>query len=269
MRRATENTRFACTIEPAEAEAAARPVDLPHMQAGRDTEVVGFSPPSAPRPAPGVVLVHGAATTGAVWHRVQEALSDVSVIAPTRPMTGDLEREVEWLTTLSDGRAYVGVSGGATLGLALLSRSAGPTLAVLHEPAPGRFAPGLLAPFARAFEDGVDAFGYALYGDAFSEVLDKPPHDTVARELAMFASFEPAQPLADVPIILTVGEHSSPGRHLSVQRLAEFVGATVEVLPGVGHSPHLEASSSFVQLVDSLVSGRSNRRATGPPPGGP
>ena len=88
---------------------------------------------------PRVLLVHGAATTSRVWDRVHELLRDdgVEVVAPDRASTGDLAAELEALADDADGAVVVGVSGGATLGLALASDQllAG---AVLHEPAGAR-----------------------------------------------------------------------------------------------------------------------------------
>ena len=44
-----------------------------------------------------IVLVHGAATTGRIWAGVAVALPEFEVLAPDRPCTGDLDRELDAL----------------------------------------------------------------------------------------------------------------------------------------------------------------------------
>ena len=110
---------------------------------------------------PRVLLVHGAATTSRVWDRVRALLRDdgVEVVAPDRPSSGDLTAELAALADDADGAVVVGVSGGATLGLALASDRvvAG---AVLHEPAVGSLVPGLLDHVVAGFTTGgVPGFG--------------------------------------------------------------------------------------------------------------
>src|SRR6187431_2725648 len=92
-----------------------------------------------------VLLVHGAATTSRVWDRLRALLAadGLDVVAPDRPSSGDLAVELAALADDADDALVVGVSGGATLGLALAGMRplAG---AVLHEPAVGSLVPGLL-----------------------------------------------------------------------------------------------------------------------------
>lgn len=71
------------------------------------------------RPAPRVVLIHGAATTSRVWRRVRPLLRGFDVTVPDRPCSGDLNAEVAALRRVCTGALVVGVSGGATLGPAL------------------------------------------------------------------------------------------------------------------------------------------------------
>src|SRR4051794_8928632 len=101
-----------------------------------------------------VVLLHGAATTAHIWDRVVPLLTAYEVVALERPRTGDLTREVAWLRPRVAGSWLVGMSGGATLGLALLAAGAPLAGAILHEPAVGSLAPELLVPAAAAFERG-------------------------------------------------------------------------------------------------------------------
>ena len=91
-----------------------------------------------------VVLIHGAATTSRVWRHVVPLLAaggPVSVTVPDRPCTGDLATETAALRPSCAGAVVAGVSGGATLGLALAAAGV-PAAAVLHEPAVGSLLPG-------------------------------------------------------------------------------------------------------------------------------
>ena len=72
-----------------------------------------------------IVLIHGAATTAAIWSGVSSSLAalfpTVPVIAPQRAYSGDLATETDALANVCADAVVVGVSGGATLGLALLA----------------------------------------------------------------------------------------------------------------------------------------------------
>ena len=124
-----------------------------------------------------------------------------------------------------------GVSGGATLGLALAAAGV-PAAAVLHEPAVGSLLPGLLDQVRAAYaEGGVPAFARALYGPAWTAAEAPADPGAVARDLAMFTRFEPAAPAPEAgPVIITVGERSPAVRHEAAARLADAVR-----LPGRGH----------------------------------
>ncbi|MBX6391577.1 MAG: alpha/beta hydrolase [Frankia sp.] len=227
---------------------------------------------------PAFLLVHGAATTGAIWAGVRRALPGEVVLAPDRPSTGDLTRELAavraWLAQAAgaagaDGTGpgparvaageleplpagpvvYGGVSGGATLGLAALAAGMPLAGAVLHEPAVGRLLPGLLAPVAAAFAaGGVAAFGRTLYGSRWQVSHAPADHGAVERDLAMFQRFEPAAiPPGAGPVVVTVGEHSPPVRHQAAEALRRGLGLPVRVLPGCGHAAHLEAPEEFAR----------------------
>ncbi|MEU4313083.1 alpha/beta hydrolase [Nocardia sp. NPDC024068] len=199
-----------------------------------------------------VVLIHGVATDSRVWAATIAALGPaVEVHAPDRPQSGDMDTEVAALAPLCEGAFVVGVSGGATLGLEMAARGVGFAAALLHEPAAGSLAPGLLDDVARAFERaGVAGFGRTLYGPAWSPELTVAARDTVAGELAMFRAFEPRPvgALAD-RITLTLGQHSPPARHSSVRDLGAALGLTYRVLPGTGHAAHLEAPAQLAHWV--------------------
>jgi len=188
-----------------------------------------------------VVLVHGAATTPAVWNRLVPlvaALPGVAeVVTPLRASTGDLDRELAHLAPVARDAVVVGVSGGATLGLALLAGDVHLAGAVLHEPAVGSLVPGLLdhvvAGYAR---DGVAGFGRALYGPGWDSGMAPEDPDAVARDLAMFRRFQPAAPApGHGPVLVTVGSLSPPMRHRAADALSTQLGLPVRVLAGAGH----------------------------------
>jgi pimeloyl-ACP methyl ester carboxylesterase len=213
-------------------------------------------------PAQRVVLIHGAATTGRVWRFVRPLLTaagvgdlaahgDFDVTVPDRPCSGDLAAEVGALRPHCAGAFIAGVSGGATLGLALAAAGVPFKGALLHEPAAGSLLPGLLdhvrAGYAAA---GVAGFASALYGDAWTAAEAPADPAAVARDLAMFTAFEPATPVPPAGrVILTVGERSPEPRHESVRRLAEKFGFDTWVLPGAGHAVHLTEPAVFAAAI--------------------
>lgn len=204
-----------------------------------------------------VVLVHGAATSARVWDRLAPLLPHHDVVALTRPRTGDLVRELDWLAPQVEGAWVVGISGGATLGLALASGPVPLAGAILHEPAVGRLAPSLLGPMVRAFEEGgTTAFARTLYGDAWIPVLfGGPVEDAVtARELAMFRHFEPEPPSATPGrVVVTVGERSPAIRHASVEALRSAYGHEVLVVPGASHFAAYESPHEFASTVLAVI----------------
>jgi pimeloyl-ACP methyl ester carboxylesterase len=203
-----------------------------------------------------IVLVHGAATTARIWDKVYPFLGDFDVVVPDRPMSGALHAELAFLEPLCAGAWVVGVSGGATLGLALAAEGVPMSGAVLHEPAAGSLVPHLLDAVAAAYRDGgVEGFGATLYGDAWS--LDDAPADcdAVARDLAMFRGFEPRRPAgAAGPVLLTVGADSPAVRHEVHAALTTALGVEGQVLPAARHAVHLEAPETFARSVAAQIS---------------
>ncbi|MBF6172056.1 alpha/beta fold hydrolase [Nocardia blacklockiae] len=200
-----------------------------------------------------VVLIHGAATDSRVWESTVAALSEVAeVLAPDRPQSGDLDTEFACLAPLCAGAVVIGVSGGATLGLALAARGVPLAGALLHEPAAGSLAPGLLDHVAAGLvAGGVEGFGRALYGPAWEIGCTTASRETVAAEFAMFGAFEPAPLPAPGRVLLTVGEHSPCTRHRAVAALAAYLGTRTAVLPGVGHAAHLEGGLSDARWLEN------------------
>jgi pimeloyl-ACP methyl ester carboxylesterase len=202
-----------------------------------------------------VVLVHGAATTAAVWAPVREALSrrwpGIEVTAPQRAYTGDLDAEVAALADVVAGAVLVGVSGGATLGLALVASGVPTAGAVLHEPAVGSLVPGLLTHVAAGYEErGVTGFGTALYGAAWDVSMAPDDPGAVARDFAMFRAFEPVAPAAAPErAATTVGALSPPARHEAARALRSFAGLPYQVLDGCGHAVHLERPELFAGVI--------------------
>lgn len=211
---------------------------------------------------PRVLLVHGAATTSSVWDALRPLLGPLEVLAPDRPMTGDLEREVDFLAPLAAGALVVGVSGGATLGLALAASQVPLAGTVLHEPAVGSLVPGLLDEVAAAYEaGGVAGFARTLYGPGWRTEMAPPDPTAVARDLQMFRRFQPA-PVApgQGPVVTTVGEESPRRRHDAAAALSDRLGLEVRVLPGCRHfvqHDHPAALAAVVLAVASQVDRRS------------
>lgn len=216
----------------------------------------------AAMPPKRVVLIHGAATTAAVWQGVSRSLASlhprVPVVAPQRAYSGDLAAEVAALAEVCADAVVVGVSGGATLGLALLAAGVPLAGAVLHEPAAGSLAPGLLAPVAAAHASGgVAAFGAALYGPAWTVAMAPQDPDAVRRDLGMFRAFEPAAPQAPPggAAMTTVGALSPAVRHEVAEALRSRCGLPYRVIDGCGHAAHLERPEALASLAGALAAG--------------
>jgi len=214
-------------------------------------------PAGWPPPVPGtrLVLLHGAATSSRVWRRVLPFLPPGAVLVPDRPATGRMQDEIAFLAPLCEDAVVVGVSGGATLGLELLARGVPVRAALLHEPAAGSLAPGLLAHVRDGLaEDGVRGFGRALYGPAWTLAETSAPLDVVRAEFAMFGGFEPRDlGAAAARVVVTVGADSPSARHRSVAALGRALGVSTAVLPGTAHAAHLEAPRALGTAVRRLV----------------
>lgn len=215
-----------------------------------------------------VVLLHGAATTARVWDAVAVLLTAADtgydVVAPERPRTGDLARELAWLGPYVEDAWVVGMSGGATLGLALAAAGAPIAGAILHEPAAGSLVPHLLTPAAEAFARGGTAeFGATLYGPSWRPAMAVGVDDAVtARELAMFRAVEPGPPVPPAgPVLVTYGAQSPPVRRTAAEALRDTCGYPIRELPATGHFAAVDAPRAIATVVGEIVPTNDLRRA--------
>ena len=166
-------------------------------------------------------------------------------------------RELAALSQAARGAVVVGVSGGATLGLALASTSSHLAGAVLHEPAVGSLAPGLLDHVVAGWTTGgATGFGRALYGPTWEPSMAPTDPEAVARDLAMFRRFEP-RPLVEGNgrVLVTVGQDSPPVRHTAAAALHERFGMEVAVLPDSGHFVQHDNPAALAAAVRSVLDG--------------
>ncbi|CAN5571089.1 hypothetical protein BH10ACT5_BH10ACT5_06020 [soil metagenome] len=201
-----------------------------------------------------IVLLHGVATTAAIWDRVIASLGVLGmrdVVAIQRPCTGSLTDEVEAIAPLAKGALVVGQSGGATLVLALACSGHPIAGGIAHEPAVGSLLPALLAPAAAAFaERGVDGLGSTLYGPTWSSDMAGGDLSAIPRELAMFRSFEPAPvPAGQGRVLVTVGAMSPPIRHEAADALHTRLGYQVATIEGASHFAAWDAPTAFAETV--------------------
>ena len=205
-----------------------------------------------------IVAVHGAATTATAWAGVARLLPGHEFHALERPRTGDWQAELSFVAEHAAGAWVLGFSGGATLGLGLAASAVPLAGAVLHEPAVGSLAPGLLGPFADALSrGGPAAFGKALYGPSWT--LPEGPAgapDVLRAELAMFGGFEPEPPAPTAGrVLVTYGGTSPRPRHLAAEALQRRLGYDIQALPGCGHFVVHDRPEVFAGAVAELVGG--------------
>lgn len=165
------------------------------------------------------------------------------------------------------GATVVGVSGGATLALALSIRHGGVVgNLVLHEPLIGPLAPALDDRFAAAARQAQRGDAEALLvvqhvvGETTWERLDPSVRARAVEgapraraEIPVFAAFAPTtselRVLRQRRVLVTVGGDSAPERHVAAEILAVMAGASVSVVPDAGNAAHVDAPEAFAALI--------------------
>ncbi len=229
---------------------------------------------------PPVVLVHGVGIGPWSYAGLARRLAvDHEVVVVHRrgygrsaglALPASLGGQVDDLADLGVGpAAFVGVSGGATLVLALaMSHPELVTAAVVHEPVVGALAPELHAQLSAAAarlaasegEAGVLEFVRALIGPSMwqqlhpSQVAAAASCPAVVRaEVPQFLRFEPdpvqLRALGGVALVSSVGEASPASRHAAAAAVAAHTGRAPSVLPGAGHLAQLECPSALAALL--------------------
>lgn len=225
-----------------------------------------------------VVLIPGVGLGGWAFDGVIAALgSDASCRVVERPSDGEVTAQADRIAAdirAVEGTAViVGVSGGATVGLALATRH--PEIveaAVLHEPLVGPHAPALHAAItaradllATSDDARTDELLIALVGHDTWAALPQARRDAVDRaqvraEVPVFARFEitadEVERLYDIPFTTTIGARSGLERRAPAAWLAEHAKAHVMPVDGAGNSAHLDAPVTFAAIVARQLADR-------------
>lgn len=239
--------------------------------------------PSHPDHDVPVLLVHGVGVDGSAFDALAARLAERrTVVLPCRRGYGlaagwlpapALTHHIDDLCALLDclgfeRASYVGVSGGATLGLiAAMEHPLRWTDLVVHEPLAGSLAgpvhDQIAASAAQLADDtrpaAAVAYVRSLVGESWAR-LGEAERERVAlsagavrQEVTQFVAFEPAAAdlarLRTLRPLVTVGEHSPPARHEAAAAVARLVGGQVDVVPGVGHLPHVDDPTSFAAVL--------------------
>jgi pimeloyl-ACP methyl ester carboxylesterase len=251
-----------------------------------------------------VVLLHGVGVGAPAFDRLAEELAATHtvVVADRRgygtsrhldPAVG-LDTQIDDLRQLLDTLltergnppAVIGVSGGATLTLALAIRHAragtldrlGPL--VVHEPLVGPLAPRLAALVDDGYRRTIATtpglstrYVTELVGPATWAALDETTRRTVeqrreeiALEVPHFLAFAPTRAdlslLRSHHLVASLGATSPPARADATDVLVDAAGARRLLVPGAGHLPHVDAPSTFAALLRPALSPSSNQVLT-------
>jgi pimeloyl-ACP methyl ester carboxylesterase len=230
---------------------------------------------------PGAVLfLHGVGLDPRLFDPLMALLPHRHTTAPLRtpydrpaaPPAGVVAQATE-LAELLGGAAdvtVVGVSGGATLALALaMLGPPGVVRIVAHEPLVGPLAPDLHAAItasAAALEatpgpDGVFEFLARLVGADTWAGLPAHAHrfaadhaGVVRAEARSFAAFAPsAAELAaiSVPLVVTAGARSHPRRRAAAARLGDLAPVRTACIADAGHLVHIERPEAFAEVIEA------------------
>lgn len=254
-----------------------------------------------------VVLIHGVGVDATSFETVARLVAQHhTVVVPDRrgygassglPPATSLAVQVDDLEQLVDairgpesptpaGVTVVGVSGGATLALALAIRWAGQgrrgSRVIAHEPLIGELAPALAARVTDAYHrtlehDPTQASHYVaeLVGPATWARQDEDARARVAAhawviaaEVPTFLAFHPSldelRLLRGAPFITSIGSESPGARWETVDVLHAAAGVRTAVIEGAGHLAQIDAPHRFADLVIETAASREPTAATGP-----
>jgi pimeloyl-ACP methyl ester carboxylesterase len=240
-----------------------------------------------------VVLLHGVGVDARSFDRLVHLLAERhTVVVPDRRGYGAardvdpglrLDDHVDDLDELVGSRApgasIVGVSGGATIALALALRRVADGRAddlgdvVVHEPLLGPLAPELAERVVAGYDrtlarDPTSASRYVreLVGATTWSRLSNEDIGrlataawVVAAEVPGFLAFAPERPaiesLRGIRLTTTVGATSPAPRADAAAVLQEVAGACVRVVAGAGHLPQIDAPRRFATVLAECVRG--------------
>lgn len=231
---------------------------------------------------PVVVLVHGVGAGPDSLRQIADLLAErFRVVVLPRPcgpggealsVEDQADRLAEALDALdADGVRLVGISGGATLGLALgIRHPEAVSGLVLHEPLVGAHAAGLNERFQGAAasaalgeEEAMIVVRSVMGSDAWSALgsAGRAASTAEARrwrgEIAAFAAFAPSAAqlaaLAAVPLTVTVGGRSDADRRVAAGVLHDLSRAEVVEVPGAGNAPHLDSPGEYARVLLSVL----------------
>lgn len=220
-----------------------------------------------------IVCLHGVGLGPASFDQLRALLDNSTTVhCPERPWnpagTLSVEDQADAIAALIEAigtqpATFVGVSGGATVGVALAVRHRGLLSGiVLHEPLLGIHAPALhqrVAAAAERVRDGTDDTVLAILRSIIGEHTSALPAnvDRVRAEIPVFARFNPTlddlRGLADsgLPVLTTVGGRSGPERHEAAAALQELAHAQVRIIEGAGNSVQLDAPKAFAAVINT------------------
>ena len=227
-----------------------------------------------------VLFVHGNWVTSTSWLPVLERLpAGLRGIAPDVRGRGKTEGPDSGYTIpelAQDLRAFVDALGldrfhlaahslgsAMAMQLALESPERVISLTVLSPAWVDGMPEAYNAPAAQqALKDNIDIYAQALKmmmptlpeGDLWRRLVDEGHEQRIEatlRNLPALLEWKPGDSLRQtgVPTLVVSGEHDPLTGGVNAHRAAQALGAEEVVIPGVGHSPNIEAPDRFVELL--------------------